>query len=337
MRPATVAVMLLTVLLAPAVAIADEASEARAIVKAATSQSVTVGRVLAAAPGGGFNTCEGSRATPQCVQALRQGAGVESTTATSPPAAGTTTSTAAPTPGNTSATVPAKAPSMPRPTGTGWAVGAMAGSVGAALGVGAQAEEERRREAEFQRAMRESARTLEEVKRQQAREAAAAPGAARRVELPAREPVMPIREPSGKVAPRAESEKRGPLGAPGVAGDREIAEPESEGQSPLDLSNPYGQHGKPDHQATVKRLQERAKQDFFGRNVRIETGTSILSRTGVNRRPDVWVRDPTTDKVLKVYEAARFNLDGSLPKREQLKKDEYDQAGIPNYFEPVSP
>lgn len=334
MRPATVAVMLLTVLLAPAVAIADEASEARAIVKAATSQSVTVGRVLAAAPGGGFNTCEGSRATPQCVQALRQGAGVESTTATSPPAAGTTTSTAAPTPGNTSATVPAKAPSMPRPTGTGWAVGAMAGSVGAALGVGAQAEEERRREAEFQRAMRESARTLEEVKRQQAREAAAAPGALK-VDLPTRAPVTPIREPSGKVAPRAESEEHGPLGAPGAAGDRVMEEPEPEGQSPLDLSNPYGQHGKPDHQATVKRLQERAKAEFP--YAEINTGTSVLSRTGINRRPDVWVRDKKTDRVLKVYEAARFNPDGSLTKREQLKKDEYDRAGIPNHFEPVIP
>jgi hypothetical protein len=55
----------------------------------------------------------------------------------------------------------------------------------------------------------------------------------------------------------------------------------------------------------------------------------------VNRKPDVWVEDPATGKVLKVYEAARTNKDGSFVAREMEKKAEYDAAKIESHFEPV--
>jgi hypothetical protein len=82
-------------------------------------------------------------------------------------------------------------------------------------------------------------------------------------------------------------------------------------------------------------LEELAKREFPKAD--IEAGTSIYKRTGVDRRPDVWARDKVTGKVLKVYEAVRLKPDGSLPTREQQKKREYDQAGIPCHFEPVTP
>jgi hypothetical protein len=69
----------------------------------------------------------------------------------------------------------------------------------------------------------------------------------------------------------------------------------------------------------------------------IHEGESIFQQTGVNRRPDVWVQDPTTLEVLKVYEAARQKADGTFVTREQAKMSEYDAAGIPYHFEPVEP
>jgi hypothetical protein len=317
MIKATVVVAPLVVLLATGTAAASETVE---------------GVVLAAAPaGGGFNTCEGSRATPQCLHALSRGEGAASTGGTAPPAPGATTSTAAPARGATSAATPANASSAQSP---GWkTLGAAAASVGAALGL--RSDEDRRREVEHERLMRESARTLEEVRRQQAREAAAASGAPARMELPAGGPGRSLAEPGGKAVPRGESGKRMPFAAPSTAGEKVLAEPDDEAQSALELSNPYGQHGKPDHQATVKRLTDLAEREFP--DAEINTGTSIRDETGVNRRPDVWVFDPRTGRVLKVYEAARFNPDGTLPRREQLKKFEYDRAGIPSHFESVTP
>jgi len=57
------------------------------------------------------------------------------------------------------------------------------------------------------------------------------------------------------------------------------------------FKNQYGQHGAPDHVATVARLKEMAKQEFQGRDVEIRTGTSILDESNINRRPDVSVID----------------------------------------------
>lgn len=119
---------------------------------------------LAAGPaGGGFNTCEGSRATPQCIQALSQSEGVSTPSATSPPKTGTTTPTTAPARGATSSTAPAAAPSA-TPTSPPLKPLGIMGSIGAALGL--RSDEERAREAEHERLMKESQRTLEEIRRQ---------------------------------------------------------------------------------------------------------------------------------------------------------------------------
>jgi len=97
--------------------------------------------------------------------------------------------------------------------------------------------------------------------------------------------------------------------------------------------NPHGQHGAPDHKAAVKELVKRAEKEFPGD--KIHQGTSIRDKTGVNRRPDVWVEDASTKQVKKVYEAARKNKDGSWVKRERDKLDDYTRAGIPNEFQEV--
>jgi hypothetical protein len=67
----------------------------------------------------------------------------------------------------------------------------------------------------------------------------------------------------------------------------------------------------------------------------IHEGTSIRPKTGVNRRPDVWVEDATTGQVKKVYEAARQERSGAFVRRERLKQSEYKDATIPHHFEPV--
>lgn len=254
---------------------------------------------------------------------MSQSEGVANTSATSPPASGTATPTATPAEGVTSSTAGATSPSAPSTTLSGWKTAATAAaSMGAALGF--KSDEERAQEAEHERLMRESARTLEKLKRQQAQ-----------IELPANRPSLPIKDPGGSATPRVDSQHQVPLSAPSTSRAGAIAEPDSEFQAPFSLSNPYGQHGKPDHQATVKRLKEFAKREFPKAD--IEAGSSIYQRTGVDRRPDVWARDKGTGKVLKVYEAVRLNPDGSLPTREQQKKREYDEAGISCHFEPVPP
>lgn len=259
---------------------------------------------------------------------MSQSEGAASTSSTSPPTSGAVTPTATPAGGATSSTAPSTAPARL----SGWKTAATAAaSLGAALGL--KSDEQRAREAEHNQLMEESARTLEELKRQRAQ--AGPGGSAQRFELPGQRAERPIRDPGGSAAPRVDSQDHDPLSAPGASNGRAIAEPDGELQAPLSLHNPYGQHGKPDHQAMVKRLKKLAEREFP--NAEIQTGTSIYQYTHVNRRPDVWVFDPKALKVLKVYEATRVNPDGSLPKRERLKKDEYDQAGIPNHFEPVTP
>jgi hypothetical protein len=79
-----------------------------------------------------------------------------------------------------------------------------------------------------------------------------------------------------------------------------------------------------------------AEQDFAGQDVDILQNKSIKD-TGVNRIPDVVVRDKLTGQVLEVYEAARTNADGSFVSREIDKMQDYIDAGIPYHFEPVQP
>jgi hypothetical protein len=76
--------------------------------------------------------------------------------------------------------------------------------------------------------------------------------------------------------------------------------------------------------------------EFNGLNVIIQEGKSIASNTSglVNRRPDVSVIDALTGQVLKVYEAARTDGSGFVP-RELAKRVQYQAAGIASYFKKV--
>jgi len=106
--------------------------------------------------------------------------------------------------------------------------------------------------------------------------------------------------------------------------------------SPLaQVPNPWGINGKPDHQAAVKRAYDKAIWEFEGRDVYIEQSKSIKDALGLDRRPDVIVRDSQTQQVLKVYEAARVDEFGNFVSREQQKMFEYWEIGLPYYFEPV--
>ena len=59
---------------------------------------------------------------------------------------------------------------------------------------------------------------------------------------------------------------------------------------------------------------------------------------GLNRKPDVTVIDRQTRKVVKVYEAARFDKAGKLIRPDERAKIlEYKSAGIPYEFHPVGP
>jgi Pretoxin HINT domain len=99
-----------------------------------------------------------------------------------------------------------------------------------------------------------------------------------------------------------------------------------------------GQHGLPDHRRTVESLVAKAKKEFKGRDVTIHRGTTVAHQPntlGLNRRPDVWVESNASQKVLKVYEAARKNIDGTFVKRERIKRAQYDAAGLIHHFEGV--
>lgn len=180
-----VLITLLT-LVGPTAFATGETGEAHATLDAGASRGTTgpskaplargTGRVLLASgpTGGGFNTCEGSRATPQCIQAMSQSEGVASPNTTSAPYRGTANPSAAPASSSTApATAPSTAPSSlsSRPLG-------IIGSMGAALGL--RSNEERARKAEHERLMKESERTLEDLKRQ-GQEPSTGPGAAREV------------------------------------------------------------------------------------------------------------------------------------------------------------
>ena len=92
----------------------------------------------------------------------------------------------------------------------------------------------------------------------------------------------------------------------------------------MSLSNPYGQHGTPDHRATVARLKNQAKKEFP--NARIDEGTKLPTGTlgtdpqgdPIVRKPDVTAVDPNTGQVLKIYEAARKNPGGDFGDDEGL-------------------
>jgi RHS repeat-associated protein len=87
------------------------------------------------------------------------------------------------------------------------------------------------------------------------------------------------------------------------------------------VNNPFGCKGKPDHQAKVKELAEKARKEFP--NDRIETERKI-AHPNSNRRPDVQVIDRKTGRVKKIYEVER-NPNGTY---NRTREKEYDDLGI---------
>jgi hypothetical protein len=99
--------------------------------------------------------------------------------------------------------------------------------------------------------------------------------------------------------------------------------------------NPYGSKGKPDHQNTVKELSDKAASEYSDiSKYKIHENKSIKKFSGINRKPDVWVENFETQKIEKVYEAARTNKSGYVS-REMKKMKEYEDAGIDHYFKAV--
>lgn len=101
-------------------------------------------------------------------------------------------------------------------------------------------------------------------------------------------------------------------------------------------NNPAGGEGNQAHRDVVGELQNRARQEFPDTSrYRLQTNRPVA---GTNRKPDVAVIDTTTGRVVKVYEAARFNKSGGLVRPdERAKIPDYEAAGIPYEFHPVGP
>jgi RHS repeat-associated protein len=89
------------------------------------------------------------------------------------------------------------------------------------------------------------------------------------------------------------------------------------------VNNPYGSKGKPDHQAKVDELVEKAKTENPGMDIVRERK---IQRHDSNRRPDVQVVDPKTGTTTRVYEAERRPESTRNKKRES----EYNRLNIPN-------
>jgi hypothetical protein len=87
--------------------------------------------------------------------------------------------------------------------------------------------------------------------------------------------------------------------------------------------NPNGAKGKPDHQKKVGELSEKARAENPGMQIINERK---IRTEGSNRRPDVQVVDPKTNKTTRIYEAERKPNSQRNLKREE----EYKRLGIPN-------
>jgi hypothetical protein len=100
-------------------------------------------------------------------------------------------------------------------------------------------------------------------------------------------------------------------------------------------ANPGGGEGKQDHRSVVEDLRTHAQSEYPPPKYRVTSNRSI---PGVRQKPDVAVIDTETGKVVKVYEAARFNKSGGLVRPdERAKIPDYEGAGIPYEFHPVGP
>ena len=88
------------------------------------------------------------------------------------------------------------------------------------------------------------------------------------------------------------------------------------------VKNPYGAKGKPDHQEKVQELAEKAKAENPDKKILTEKKIQV---EGSNRKPDVQVVDPQTDKTEKIYEAERKPNSS----RNQKREEEYKKLGVP--------
>jgi hypothetical protein len=101
--------------------------------------------------------------------------------------------------------------------------------------------------------------------------------------------------------------------------------------------NPYGGVGDEDHVTVVGNLRIKATTAYPPPRYAI-TSNQEIPTAGRVRKPDVAVIDTETGKVVKVYEAARFNASGQFEQVYEAPKIlDYEAAGIPYEFHPVGP
>jgi hypothetical protein len=100
-------------------------------------------------------------------------------------------------------------------------------------------------------------------------------------------------------------------------------------------NNPGGGEGRPDHRARVAELRKNAEAEYPEGRYEIRSNEAV---PGLRQKPDVAVIDTQTGRVVKIYEAARFNKSGQLIRPdERAKIPDYEAAGIPYEFHPVGP
>jgi len=91
---------------------------------------------------------------------------------------------------------------------------------------------------------------------------------------------------------------------------------------PKNVRNPFGSKGKPDHQAKVDELAEKARGET-GSGDTVLTERGIQGHPSSSRRPDVQIVGPD-GKVRKIFEAERY----PNRKRNRDRETEYDSLGI---------
>jgi hypothetical protein len=100
--------------------------------------------------------------------------------------------------------------------------------------------------------------------------------------------------------------------------------------------NPWGGEGNPEvHGAKVAELRATAEKLYPQPPYRVMSNQEIPVPSGT-RKPDVTVVDTRTGEIVKVYEAAHFNADGSFQQPYEAPKIlDYEALGIPYEFHPV--
>jgi hypothetical protein len=123
----------------------------------------------------------------------------------------------------------------------------------------------------------------------------------------------------------------------GKTSDREPLGPEEwwseHGSAPV--RNPHGGEGTPAHREVARNLQATAETAYPPPRYQVRSNQRV---PGLSRKPDAAVIDTHTGRVVKVYEAARFNRSGRLVRPDESAKIvDYENAGIPYEFHPVGP